>query len=191
VGDEVMARSAIPVKIRAAVRARDGEKCTRCEATEDLALHHILPVSEGGKHRADNLVTACWTCHKQMHVERGDWYAGKMLGKKPDWMQGKQPHTIKVYREFWLDLVLKRKLSFTEMGVLSALMGYIGKGSQYVLDPKTRKPANISALAKLIRVDRSGLCDSLKRLGSLGLITQEKVGKFNRIQLNPDMVSYN
>jgi hypothetical protein len=186
-----VSRSAIPVKIRAAVRARDGERCTRCEATEDLAMHHILPVSEGGKHHVDNLVTACWTCHKQMHIERGDWYAGKMLGKKPEWMQGKQPHSIKVYREFWLDLVRGKKITLHEAGVIGALMGYIGKGSQYVLNPKTKEPANISVLAKLIRMDRSGLCDSLKRLESQGLLTQEKVGRSNRIRLNPGMVSYN
>jgi hypothetical protein len=73
-GNEEYVRKAIPPKTRAAVLLRDGHKCTRCGATEDLHLHHLVLVSEGGDNEADNLVTLCRGCHADVHRERGDHY---------------------------------------------------------------------------------------------------------------------
>ena len=35
-------------------------------------VHHIVPISRGGTHARDNLVSLCRGCHNKRHVERGD-----------------------------------------------------------------------------------------------------------------------
>ncbi|MGH3084700.1 MAG: HNH endonuclease [Gaiellaceae bacterium] len=52
-------------KLRRIVRARDGNRCRNCGATEKLRVHHIV---RGGPDRMDNLVTLCSRCH--YHAER-------------------------------------------------------------------------------------------------------------------------
>jgi 5-methylcytosine-specific restriction endonuclease McrA len=52
---------------------RDDNKCTKCGATEDLHVHHIIPITHGGGHEMDNLKTLCGPCHKSAHAS-GDIY---------------------------------------------------------------------------------------------------------------------
>ena len=35
-------------------------------------VHHILPVSQGGTHSMDNLMSLCQSCHTKIHLEMGD-----------------------------------------------------------------------------------------------------------------------
>ena len=35
-------------------------------------VHHIIPVSEGGRHVDDNLMSLCQSCHTRLHIQRGD-----------------------------------------------------------------------------------------------------------------------
>ena len=60
-----------PVK-RLAIYLRDGVACAYCgDGIEDgaqLSLDHIVPHSQGGRHEASNLVTACRRCNSA----RGD-----------------------------------------------------------------------------------------------------------------------
>ena len=35
-------------------------------------VHHILPVSQGGTHAMDNLMSLCQSCHTKIHHEIGD-----------------------------------------------------------------------------------------------------------------------
>lgn len=35
-------------------------------------VHHILPVSQGGTHARDNLMSLCQSCHTKIHREIGD-----------------------------------------------------------------------------------------------------------------------
>lgn len=49
--------------LRLQVFERDGKRCLRCGATENLTAHHLTPKSEGGKHEADNLCTLCNSCN--------------------------------------------------------------------------------------------------------------------------------
>jgi 5-methylcytosine-specific restriction endonuclease McrA len=52
-------------KLRRLVRARDGNRCRNCGATEKLSVHHVV------RHGADvpeNLLTLCARCH--YHAER-------------------------------------------------------------------------------------------------------------------------
>lgn len=43
--------------------ARDGRKCCRCPATEDLTIDHIFPRSLGGTHAPANLRVMCRPCN--------------------------------------------------------------------------------------------------------------------------------
>lgn len=53
----------IPDPLRQTVIARDGGKCVRCDATEDLTIDHIFPRSIGGTHAIANLRTMCRSCN--------------------------------------------------------------------------------------------------------------------------------
>ena len=35
-------------------------------------VHHIVPLSQGGTHRNDNLMSLCQSCHTKIHLEIGD-----------------------------------------------------------------------------------------------------------------------
>ncbi len=45
------------------IKKRDGNKCRKCSATEELQVDHIIPVSCGGMTVDSNLWTICLTCH--------------------------------------------------------------------------------------------------------------------------------
>lgn len=40
-------------------------------------VHHILPLSEGGNHNSENLISLCKSCHAKIHAGRGDYQGGK------------------------------------------------------------------------------------------------------------------
>jgi 5-methylcytosine-specific restriction endonuclease McrA len=63
----------IPSDIRETVFARDGHKCVRCAASENLTIDHIFPQSIGGTHAPPNLRTLCGACNSARPV------AGKAL----------------------------------------------------------------------------------------------------------------
>ena len=35
-------------------------------------VHHIVPLSEGGNHEENNLMSLCKSCHEKIHRDRGD-----------------------------------------------------------------------------------------------------------------------
>ncbi len=45
--------------------SRDKHKCKDCDSKESLEVHHILPISQGGKNALSNLKTVCRNCHKE------------------------------------------------------------------------------------------------------------------------------
>ena len=45
-------------------------------------VHHILPVSQGGTHAMDNLMSLCQSCHTKIHHEIGDRQGGSLLYTK-------------------------------------------------------------------------------------------------------------
>ena len=50
---------------------RDGYVCQHCwqyKCEEELELHHIVPMSEGGSHHPHNLTTLCHDCHQQLQA---------------------------------------------------------------------------------------------------------------------------
>lgn len=69
-------RRHIPARVRRAVRARDGDRCTfvsgsghRCFATSPLEFDHIEPVARGGRSTLENLRLRC-RAHNQYAAER-------------------------------------------------------------------------------------------------------------------------
>ena len=54
------------IKRRALRRARG--RCHRCgQLSQQLHVHHIEPVCEGGSNRASNALVVCPACHKALH----------------------------------------------------------------------------------------------------------------------------
>jgi 5-methylcytosine-specific restriction endonuclease McrA len=52
--------------VRETVRRRDGDACRACGGRENLGVHHIIPLAEGGAPLdPDNLVTLCRLCHER------------------------------------------------------------------------------------------------------------------------------
>ena len=45
----------------------DDHECVECGKTDDLQVHHIKPVSEGGSNELNNLLTLCAECHGGKH----------------------------------------------------------------------------------------------------------------------------
>ena len=49
---------------------RDKRKCQDCGSHQQLEVHHILPISEGGEvFEDDNCITLCFKCHRARHHE--------------------------------------------------------------------------------------------------------------------------
>jgi hypothetical protein len=42
---------------------RDNHTCQDCGSLDKLEIHHIVPVSQGGKNTLDNMKTVCHDCH--------------------------------------------------------------------------------------------------------------------------------
>lgn len=61
-------REPISPRLRAEVLHRDNKKCQDCGKSADdgikLEIHHILPVSMGGKTTIENLITNCEACNR-------------------------------------------------------------------------------------------------------------------------------
>jgi hypothetical protein len=41
--------------------------CANCGSTEEIEMHHIVPLSKGGSNREGNLVYLCFECHCKVH----------------------------------------------------------------------------------------------------------------------------
>jgi hypothetical protein len=54
-------------EVRQVVLKRDGYQCGNCGSTENLHVHHIVPLSLGGSNELGNLRTLCKTCHAKLH----------------------------------------------------------------------------------------------------------------------------
>jgi len=56
--------------MRARVLERDRHQCTRCGATEDLQVHHVVAAEDGGPTTLENLITLCADCHDAAEAEK-------------------------------------------------------------------------------------------------------------------------
>ncbi len=72
------------IRVRAAVRKRDGGKC-RCCGKPGFDLHHIVYRSRGGKDTEDNLVTTCRACHTAIHQHALKVYGADARSVRFEW----------------------------------------------------------------------------------------------------------
>jgi hypothetical protein len=62
----------IPLKIREGVMRRDGGRCQECGSTENLAIDHRVPWTEGGSSTdPENLQVLCRTCNSRKGARMG------------------------------------------------------------------------------------------------------------------------
>ena len=63
-------------ELRQMVLDRDEYQCVKCDNTDDLHCHHILPVAVEPIESADidNCITLCKECHKEVHKQDGCRY---------------------------------------------------------------------------------------------------------------------
>lgn len=77
-----------------------GRHCVWCKSINNLHIHHILPISKGGRDDLGNLEVVCAKCHYKLHRE---W--SKITSRK---------HTIKT-------CVVCNKTEFTKIKARSSL----------------------------------------------------------------------
>lgn len=71
------------------LKAVKGCKCLFCGATKGIEYHHIVPLSQGGDNRLNNIVPLCTACHIKAHGKKaisGKTYSrkGRKRSKIPD-----------------------------------------------------------------------------------------------------------
>ena len=54
--------------LRLKIMERDNWRCQFCGDRSNLQVHHIIYRSHGGPDSENNLITACVTCHEQIHL---------------------------------------------------------------------------------------------------------------------------
>jgi len=54
-----------PLRLRAL--KRDDYRCCNCHKRKKLDIHHIVPVTAGGRNTLSNLVSLCRECHASIH----------------------------------------------------------------------------------------------------------------------------
>ena len=69
--DEHEAINSWPI-VRRKVLARCDHKCTICGSDEEIEIHHIVPVQDGGMMDMGNLTAVCFKCHRERNDEATD-----------------------------------------------------------------------------------------------------------------------
>lgn len=75
-------RHGVGAELRDCIKLRDDFTCRLCVnklETNELQVHHIVPVSDGGNDELSNLVLLCHNCHTSLHKD--DWknYTDKLF----------------------------------------------------------------------------------------------------------------
>jgi len=61
--------------LRMAALKRDHYTCQGCAKTDlPLDVHHIIPITKGGKNWLSNLISLCRSCHERVHPWLGVKY---------------------------------------------------------------------------------------------------------------------
>lgn len=81
-----------------------------------------------------------------------------------------------LYRTNWHDIILKKRLSFSEIGVLTSLLAFIDWQSNFLVHPATKTLLNESTLAELLECEKKNLREHIARLNAKGLIAIVKSG---------------
>ena len=61
-------------------------RCAFCGSNESLEWDHIVPVSKGGAHDAENMVPACQNCNRRKHAHWAwAWYSRQKFFAQEKW----------------------------------------------------------------------------------------------------------
>jgi len=55
------------LRARARILRENVKQCKVCGSDKQLQVHHIIPVSLGGKNNIENLMVVCNNCHLKIH----------------------------------------------------------------------------------------------------------------------------
>lgn len=55
-------------KLRKEVISRDNYRCVKCFRAKSLAVHHVIPLVDGGTDELNNLIALCRACHAEWHA---------------------------------------------------------------------------------------------------------------------------
>ena len=69
---EIFKKKKINKKVRRQVFDRDANECSNCYDDKDLCLDHIMPESQGGTSKADNLQILCRSCNSSKGTKAMD-----------------------------------------------------------------------------------------------------------------------
>ncbi|XP_002961695.2 uncharacterized protein LOC9662507 [Selaginella moellendorffii] len=109
---------------RTNVFIRDKFKCQYCDHDRDLTIDHVLPVSKGGGHSWDNLVTACKRCNGKKGSRLLEDVEMKLdkAPKEPNVMDSRElPPSYRVFKNIvlntkvpseWIDYLPQRPTKF-------------------------------------------------------------------------------
>ena len=64
---QVVQGQGISKDLRNEILGRNNGKCVKCNTEENIAVHHIIPYSQGGQDAIENLTTLCHSCHWAAH----------------------------------------------------------------------------------------------------------------------------
>lgn len=84
----------------------------------------------------------------------------------------KQAYFYKLYATNWQDIVKKKRLTFTEIGLFMSLVAFLDWESQFLIDPYTGKNLSCSKIATILSTDRAHVSEIMDRLCDKGLISK-------------------
>jgi CO dehydrogenase/acetyl-CoA synthase alpha subunit len=67
-------------RVRKEALRRDNYECIECGKNENLNVHHVIPISEGGEDSLNNVITLCIDCHIEAH--EGESSSAFLIGLK-------------------------------------------------------------------------------------------------------------
>ena len=73
-------RHGVEPGVREYIKERDSFMCRNCYKSEEnfnLQVHHIVPVSNGGEDKHENLIVLCYECHTIVHQQGWEKYVDK------------------------------------------------------------------------------------------------------------------
>lgn len=134
---------------RKKIYSRDDYTCQNCgikgknHGSTELHAHHIVPVSKGGSHDTNNLVTICDQCHKSIHNESkmARTEANRREKASPENYEGLKKGAIKI-RNIIAEIEDIHKRADSQ---LKKLHDYMEKMLKYVDEPGMEAPEKLSS----------------------------------------------
>jgi hypothetical protein len=91
-------RKPIPAELEAKLLVESRYTCNICWKSQEVQIHHIDPVEEGGDNSEENLIVLCLNCHSKTHTTR-------------EMARNVRPHHLRLFKETWLECVRRDPLA--------------------------------------------------------------------------------